>query len=65
MLVASIYEACRYWDIFTSNGFNKCAIITSYEPSASVRTATSDLSQEKRNIKKTIYERMLNGKKTI
>ena len=54
MLVAgSIYEACRYWDILTSNGFNKCAIITSYEPSAaSVRTATSDLSQEvKRNIK--------------
>jgi type I restriction enzyme R subunit len=66
MLVAgSIYEACRYWDIFTSNGFNKCAIITSYEPSsASVRTATSDLSQEgEEEYKKTIYERMLNGKK--
>ena len=66
MLVAgSIYEACRYWDIFTSNGFNKCAIITSYEPSsASVRTATSDLSQEgEEEYKKAIYERMLNGKK--
>jgi len=66
MLVAgSIYEACRYWDIFTSNGFNKCAIITSYEPSsASVRTATSDLSQEgEEEYKKAVYERMLNGKK--
>ena len=66
MLVAgSIYEACRYWDIFTSNGFNKCAIITSYESSsASVRTATSDLSQEgEEEYKKAIYERMLNGKK--
>jgi len=66
MLVAgSIYEACRYWDIFTSNGFNKCAIITSYEPStASVRIATSDLSQEgEEEYKKAIYERMLNGKK--
>ena len=66
MLVAgSVYEACRYWDIFTSNGFNKCAIITSYEPStAGVRTATSDLGQEgEEEYKKTIYERMLNGKK--
>ncbi len=66
MLVAgSIYEACRYWDIFTSNGFNKCAIITSYEPStAGVRTATSDLGQEgEEEYKKAVYERMLNGKK--
>lgn len=66
MLVAnSIYEACRYWDIFTSNGFNKCAIVTSYEPStASVRTATSDLNQEgEEEYKKSIYERMLKGKK--
>ncbi|EGT3688639.1 HsdR family type I site-specific deoxyribonuclease [Clostridioides difficile] len=66
MLVAgSIYEACRYWDILTSNGFNKCAIITSYEPSAaSVRTATSDLSQEgEEEYKKSVYERMLKGKK--
>lgn len=66
MLVANtIYEACRYWDIFTSNGFNKCAIVTSYEPStASVRTATSDLNQEgEEEYKKSIYERMLKGKK--
>lgn len=66
MLVAnSIYEACRYWDIFTSNGFNRCAIVTSYDASdASVRTATSDLNQEgEEEYKKSIYERMLRGKK--
>ena len=66
MLVAnSIYEACRYWDIFTSNGFTKCAIVTSYEPAtAGVRTATSDLTQEsEEEYKKSIYERMLHGKK--
>lgn len=66
MLVAnSIYEACRYWDIFTSSGFNKCAVVTSYEPStAGVRTATSDLSQEsEEEYKKSIYARMLCGKK--
>lgn len=66
MLVAdSVYEACKYWDIFTSNGFTKCAVVTSYEPTtASVRTATSmpgQMSEEK--YKKSIYDRMLNGKK--
>lgn len=66
MLVAdSVYEACRYWDIFTSIGFTKCAVVTSYEPTtASVRTATStpgQMSEEK--YKKKIYDRMLDGKK--
>ena len=66
MLVAgSIYEACKYWEIFMSMGFTRCAIVTSYEPTTqSVRTATSDLSQEsEEEYKKSIYERMLNGKK--
>lgn len=65
MLVAgSIYEACRYWDIFTSSGFTKCAIVTSYEPTdASVRTAVTDPNQEsEEEYKKRIYEKMLNGK---
>lgn len=36
MLVArSIYEACRYYEIFQSFGLKKCAIITSFEPTAS------------------------------
>lgn len=35
MLVArSIYEACRYYEIFQHFGFKKCAIITSFEPTA-------------------------------
>lgn len=66
MLVAgSIYEACKYWEIFMSMGFTRCAIVTSYEPTTqSVRTATSDLSQEsEEEYKKSIYETMLNGKK--
>lgn len=33
MLVASsIYETCRYWEIFQAKGFNKCAIVSSYTP---------------------------------
>lgn len=65
MLVAnSVYEACRYWEIFMGMNFTKCAVVTSYEPStASVRTATSDLTKEdEEEYKKRVYERMLNGK---
>lgn len=66
MLVAgSIYEACKYWEIFMSMGFTKCAIVTSYEPTTqSVRTATTDLSQEsEEEYKKKIYEQMLGDQK--
>lgn len=64
LVAGSIYEACRYWDIFTSSGFSKCAVITSYEPSAAnVRTATSDPQQaSEEEYKKSVYERMLKGK---
>lgn len=65
MLVAgSVYEACRYWEIFQSMNFTKCAVVTSYEPTtSSVRTATSDISKEgEEEYKKRVYERMLGGK---
>ena len=65
MLAAgSIYEACRYWEIFQANGLKACAVVTSYEPSVqSLRTAASDLSQEsEEEYKKRIYDRMLCGK---
>lgn len=65
MLVAgSIYQACRYWEVFQMEGFKRCAVVTSYEPTdASVRTAVSDLDQESEDeYKKRIYERMLGGK---
>lgn len=67
MLVAGdILQACKYWEIFQSFGFKKCAVVTSYEPNAaSVRTATSDLNEESESeYKKSIYERMLNGRTT-
>lgn len=65
LLVAnSIYEACRYWGIFNSLGFKKCAVVTSFEPdAASVRTATSDPDQTSEDeYKKSVYDRMLQGK---
>ena len=66
MLVAdSIYEACKYWEIFQTQGFTRCAVVTSYEPTtASVRTATSDPTKaNEEEYKKKIYDRMLGGKK--
>lgn len=64
LVAGSIYEACRYWEIFNSLGFTKCAVVTSYEPSTKAeRTATSDLSmQSEEEYKNAVYERMLGGK---
>ena len=56
MLVASsIYEACQYYDIFQSQGFEKCAVITSYEPNA--------LDTESREY--AIYQKMLDKYRPI
>ena len=42
MLVAgSVYSACKYYEIFQSKGFRKCAIVSSYQPQAGdLRTDT-------------------------
>ncbi|MFJ3394921.1 type I restriction endonuclease subunit R [Leifsonia aquatica] len=62
MLVgSSIYQACKFYDLFVNAGFNgKCAIVTSYQPNA------SDISKEDAGAGKTeklaqydIYRRML------
>ena len=55
MLVASsIYEACQYYEIFQTQGFNRCAVVTSYEPGA--------LSTDTREY--AVYQQMLGGKST-
>lgn len=64
LLVADgIYQACKFYELFVSHGFTKCAIITSYKPS------TSDIKGEEtgegltEKLKKyDIYNKMLNGK---
>ena len=64
LVTASIYEACRFYDIFQNSGFKKCAIITSFEPNAnSIKgEATGDGETEKIE-QFEIYTRML-GKET-
>ncbi len=54
LVTSSIYEACRYYEIFQNQGFSKCAVITSYEPGA----LDTDSSEYR------IYQKMLNGMET-
>ncbi|NMB47971.1 HsdR family type I site-specific deoxyribonuclease [Candidatus Kuenenbacteria bacterium] len=54
LVTSSIYEACQYYEIFQSQGFTKCAVVTSYEPGA--------LSTDTREY--AVYQKMLNGKTT-
>ena len=32
LVSGSIYQACKLYELFTSHGFDKCAIVTSYQP---------------------------------
>lgn len=66
MLVAgSIYESCKYYELFLSHGFNKCAIVTSYVPNINdIKGETTGNQGATENLKKyEIYNKMLNGKK--
>jgi type I restriction enzyme R subunit len=60
LVSGSIYQACKFYELFTSHGFDKCAIVTSYTPS------TSDIKGEETGEGKTeklrqcdIYKKML------
>ncbi len=64
MLVArSIYEACRYYEIFQNFAFRKCAIITSFEPNANTTKGEETGEGETEKIEQfEIYQQMLNGR---
>jgi len=65
MLVAgSIYEACKYYQLFQNHGLKKCAIVTSYEPNISaIKGETVSEEEETDNLLKyEIYRKMLDGK---
>lgn len=67
MLVSgSIYEACKYYELFQNSGLKKCAIVTSYVPSINeIRGESVDEESITDKLKKfEVYQRMLNGKST-
>ena len=65
LVAGSIYEACKYYEIFQSIGLKKCAIITSYSPSINdIKGETTGEDVDTENIEKyEIYQKMLCGKK--
>jgi len=64
LIAGSIYEACKYWEIFQKSGLKKCAIISSYNPHiSSIKGETVSLDEDTDNVyKHQIYEKMLDGK---
>ena len=63
LVTKSIYEACRYFEIFQQFGFKKCAIVTSFEPStASIKGETTGDGETEKLEQFEIYQNMLNGK---
>ncbi len=64
LVAGSIYQACRYYDLFQQRGFHKCAIITSYEPNiAHVKgESTGEIGQTEKLDQYDIYNKMLDGR---
>lgn len=64
MLVASsVYEACKYYEIFKKFGFNEVAIVTSYEPNNSIisKSKSSENEINEELIKNETYKKMIAG----
>ncbi|QXP57151.1 HsdR family type I site-specific deoxyribonuclease [Cellulophaga sp. HaHa_2_95] len=67
MLVSgSVYQACKYYELFQNAGFKNCAIITSYQPHhADIKgEETGEESPTDKLLKYEVYTKMLKGKST-
>lgn len=67
MLVSgSVYQACKYYELFQNSGFKDCAIITSYQPHhADIKgEETGEDNPTDKLLKYEVYTKMLNGKST-
>lgn len=64
LVAASIYEACKYYKLFTDNGFKKCAIVTSYSADISEikGEATGESRDTENRFKYAVYQKMLDGR---
>ncbi|MDR1552716.1 MAG: HsdR family type I site-specific deoxyribonuclease [Prevotellaceae bacterium] len=63
LVAGSIYSACKYYEIFTSKDFSKCAIITSFDSSPqALRTETTSADENNDTWEKyETYKKMLNN----
>ncbi|PVX47228.1 type I restriction enzyme R subunit [Flavobacterium sp. 103] len=60
LVARSIYEACRYYEIFQSFGIKKCGIITSFEPNEnSIKIEETGAGETEKKEQFEIYQKML------
>jgi type I restriction enzyme R subunit len=65
LVSGSIYNACRYYQLFQEAGFKKCAIVTSFAPSYSdIKGEETGEGYTEKLMQFEIYQKMLNGKTT-
>lgn len=65
LISGSIYNACRYYELFQQAGLNKCAIVTSFAPShADIKGEETGEGYTEKLMQFEIYQKMLNGKST-
>ena len=67
MLVSgSVYQACKYYELFQNSGFKDCAIITSYQPHhADIKgEETGEDNPTDKLLKYEVYTRMLKNQST-
>jgi type I restriction enzyme R subunit len=64
LVAGSIYEACKYYELFQTNGLKKCAIVTSFNPDINaIKGEAVSEEEETENIQQyEIYQKMLGGK---
>ncbi|MBN1454056.1 MAG: type I restriction endonuclease subunit R [Anaerolineales bacterium] len=62
LVSGSIYQACKFYELFVTQGFTKCAIITSYRPTiADIKGEESGEGETEQLHQFDIYNKMLNG----
>lgn len=59
----SIYNACRYYQLFQDAGFKQCAIVTSFAPTHNdIKGEETGEGYTEKLMQYEIYQKMLNGK---
>ncbi|MBN2387684.1 MAG: type I restriction endonuclease subunit R [Anaerolineales bacterium] len=62
LVSGSIYQACKFYELFLSHGFEHCAIVTSYRPSAAAIKGEETGEGETEKLEQyEIYNKMLGG----
>lgn len=66
LVTESVYNACKYYELFQQAGFKNCAIITSYQPHhGDIKgEETGEGTPTDKLLKYKVYNEMLNGKST-